>query len=190
MEITQWEESEEIIICTNRYAVLPMLIIGILGGIFFFLLAILASISLIVSPGQRNEGTIDAILVFLGFTILSLWLIRSLIDLARPGTPMLVINHTGIRVGTKTYGSTELVFSWEEIQAISICGNTFSIRPTNKRRLFSDFHPVKRFLLHITFPKDISVSQLSLEQPVSVIFGRLQEQFAEELDIYRIQLYP
>lgn len=32
--------------------------------------------SLIVYPDQRNEGTIGAIIVFLGFAVLSLWLIR------------------------------------------------------------------------------------------------------------------
>lgn len=93
METIQSEESEDIVICTSRRGILPMLIISIISGIFFFVFLILASISFIFFSDQRSGGTIGAILVFLGFAALSLWSIRSTRDLARPGTPMLVMNH-------------------------------------------------------------------------------------------------
>ena len=190
LENTQSEKSEDIIVYTNRGALMPMLIIGIVGCIFFLVYAILASASFIIYPDQRNGGTIAAVIVFLGFIALSLWLMRSMIGLTTPGIPMLVINHEGIRAGTKTYGSTEFAFPWTEIQAIYVLGPMFCIRPVNKEKLLSDFPLIKRLLLSVTFPKDIYVSQFYLEKPVAMIFERLEEKFASELENYHIQLHP
>ncbi len=190
MENAQSEKPGDIIVCTNRDEMMPMLIIGIIGGIFFLVCAILATASFILYPDQHNGGTNAAVIVFLGFTALSLWLMRSTIGLATPGTPMLVINYEGIRAGTRTYGSTEFVFPWTEIQAIYVLSHIFCIRPVNKEKLLSDFPLVKRLLLRVTFPKDIYVSQFYLEKPVAKIFESLKENFAYELENHRIQLHP
>ncbi|HYL44348.1 MAG TPA: hypothetical protein VEU97_13245 [Ktedonobacteraceae bacterium] len=190
MEITEPEKPEDIVIYTNRRGIMPMLIISIICSIAFLLFIVLISISLIVYPEQRNGGTIFVLIEMLGFGIMCFWLIRSLIGLSMPGTPMLVISREGIRVGTKTYGSTEFVLLWEEIEAIYTRGNIFCVRPTNKKRLLSRFHPIKRLLLRATFPKDIYVTQSYLGKPVLEVFGELQEKYAYELNKQEIQLYP
>ncbi len=190
MDTIQREKPEEIVIFTERHGMMVMVIISIVCGVFFGLLVIAASISFIVSPDQRNAETVGGIVVFLGFAILSLWLIRSTIGLAKPGTPMLIINRTGIRAGTRTYGSTEFVLPWQEIQAIYVLGANLYLRPGNKQRLFSDFNPLKRFLLTITFPKDIYISQMYLQKPVREIFHLLEDFFSYELETYHIQLHP
>jgi hypothetical protein len=190
MEITKSEKSEDLIIYTNRRGIMPMLIIIIICFIFILLFIVFIGISMFVYPEQRNGGTVFALIVMLGFGTMCFWLIQSLIGLLSPSTPMLVINHEGIRVGTKTYGSTEFVLPWEEIEAIYILGNMFCIRPTNKKRLLSHFRPIKRLLLRVTFPKDIYVTQFYLEKPVLGIFEQLGEKYAYELDSYYIRLQP
>jgi hypothetical protein len=188
MEITEQEKSEGIVIYTNRRTIIPMLIIIVICSILFLLLTVLIIISIIAYPEQRNGGTIFALLVMISFGIMCIWLTKSLIDLSIPETPMMVINQKGIRVGTKTYGSTEFFLPWEEIEAIYIHSNMFCIRPTNKEQLLSHFHPIKQSLLRVTFPKEIYVTQFYLGRSILEIFREMQEKYAYELEKQGIQL--
>lgn len=103
---------------------------------------------------------------------------------------MLVVNHEGIRAGTKTFGSTEFVLSWEEIEAIYIGISAFCIRPISMKQVLSRYGALKRIMLRVTFPRDILVTQTYLAKPVSDIFEQVQENYAYELEHYHIQLHP
>ena len=151
-------EPEGIIIYTNRRNMIAMLVTMVICSIGFILFTYLVSASIILYPEQRNGGAFSAFIISIGFLIMSIWLIRSLIDLSKPNIPMLIINREGICTGTKTYGSTEFVLSWKEIKAIYIQYGRFCIRPTNKKQLLSSFHPLKRALLYATLPAELPLA--------------------------------
>jgi hypothetical protein len=186
-------QTPDIIVYPNRRIITIWLILSVVSSLFFFLLFVFVCILMIVTPVSRNAGAIFTTILMFGFGAMGLWLTRALASLLSSGKPMLVINHRGICVGTKTYGSIEFILPWEEIEAIymlsSMLNKQLYIRPTNIELFLSRFSPIMRFFLRTNLTP-IAVAQFYLEKPIEEILDQLQTQYVRELDHYHIQLRP